>query len=329
MRGWVRGSGLVNKSRPRERGRCNATATANTLGAPTIAMRAGISVRSAWLIMKSCISFHSAEPGAVWRAPTCTTGWVLSQTPGLGTSATLLRGWSIRLAPTPGRSTVDTIPSASSSARGPIPERSRMAGEAIAPAERVMRRPRTTSPAPPLASSTPTARPRPDAGRFRVIVIRHRREAEGLPGIEVGLLEGNELRGLPAAHRNWPAAAVQWTALVLIVLEPAEIRQHLGPCPVGIPQARPLVVVRGHPAKRDGGVHRRRASRDLAPRELDLPALHGVGLEAPIVLNDRYPGAVTKIVRRRLDGGIVRPGLEQQDAARRIFRQPCRQHGAG
>src|SRR6266508_5777769 len=61
-------------------------------------------------------------------------------------------------------------------------------------------------------------RPRPDAGRFRVIVIRHRREAEGLPGIEVGLLEGNELRGLPAAHRNWPAAAVQWTALVLIVL---------------------------------------------------------------------------------------------------------------
>ena len=50
-------------------------------------------------------------------------------------------GWSMRLAPTPGRSATSSMPRAASASLGPIPERSRIAGEPMAPAARVVRRP--------------------------------------------------------------------------------------------------------------------------------------------------------------------------------------------
>ena len=42
--------------------------------------------------------------------------------------------WSCRFLPTPGRSTIGSMPSAASSSAGPIPDRSRMRGESSAPA---------------------------------------------------------------------------------------------------------------------------------------------------------------------------------------------------
>jgi hypothetical protein len=50
-------------------------------------------------------------------------------------------GWSARPAPTPGRSATSSMPRSASAALGPTPERSRIAGELIAPAARVIRRP--------------------------------------------------------------------------------------------------------------------------------------------------------------------------------------------
>ena len=57
--------------------------------------------------------------------------------------------------PTPGKSTTDLMPSAASSARGPMPERIRIAGELIAPAESVTRRARMVWATPPHSTSTP------------------------------------------------------------------------------------------------------------------------------------------------------------------------------
>src|SRR5437762_2748157 len=63
----------------------------------------------------------------------------------------------MRFAPTPGRSTNGSIPSCPSCSRGPMPERSKIAGVAIAPAERIMWRPATRWTPPPDGNGTTLA----------------------------------------------------------------------------------------------------------------------------------------------------------------------------
>ena len=78
--------------------------------------------------------------------------------PGLGIRRTGTVEWSQRWLPTPFRSTRTSIPNVVRSPLGPIPERSKMAGEPNAPAERMTFSAASTCPDRSPANSTPMAR---------------------------------------------------------------------------------------------------------------------------------------------------------------------------
>ena len=158
-------------------------------------------------------------------------------------------------------------------------------------------------------------RPRPDARGLRVIASATLAKPRATPasrkacwsGSSSGVFQRRTGIGPP---RPWSGPASSWSSSSLRKWGSTRDHAHSE-----FPRLGRLVVVGGHATEHDGGVHGRGAAGDLAARVLDLAAFHGVGLEAPVVANNRYPGAVAEILRQRLDGGVVRSGLQQQDAA--------------
>ena len=61
----------------------------------------------------------------------------MTHSPGFGTSRIGTAAWSHMRAPTPGRSMIDWMPSASNSRAGPTPERIKIAGDPMEPAQSV------------------------------------------------------------------------------------------------------------------------------------------------------------------------------------------------
>ena len=282
-----------------------------------------------------------------------------------------MTGWSTRPAPTPGRSATARCRGRAARPWARCPSACRIAGEPIAPAARVIRRPRTCSAlviGPPI--STPTARspleedpvdqavrpdgevgPLPggqqvadrggqpqaappvlregaDAGRLRVVVVGDLGEAQAAADLEEGALGRDQLIAPPAADRDRAAAPVQLADPVRVVLQPTKVRQHLRPAPLVVAQRRPLVVVGRHATQGDRGVDGRGAADHPATRIGNGPARHGLCGQPPVVCLQRHPPAVLQVGRGRLEGRVVRAGLQQQDAAGRFLRQPRREHRA-
>ena len=100
------------------------------------------------------------------------------------------------------------------------------------------------------------------------------------------------------------------------------MRQHLRPAPGIVAQRRPLVVVARHAAQGNRGIDRGGAADHPAARIGNGPAGNGLGGQPPVVLAQRHPPTVLKIVRGQLEGRVVRTRVQQQDAAGRFLRQP-------
>ncbi len=116
-----------------------------------------------------------------------------------------------------------------------------------------------------------------------------------------------------------------------VVLELAEIGQHIAEGPSGIAARRPLVVVLGLAADVDEAVYGARTAQRLAAGPVDLPAIHvrlGLGLEAPVHVRIEH--------RLRVPDGDVDPRvairrsrLEEQDRMAPVGAQPVGEHATG
>ena len=133
-------------------------------------------------------------------------------------------------------------------------------------------------------------------------------------GVVEGALDRLHLVELPTPHRDRPALAVEVAALVLIILDRAEVGQALGPGPALIAgELGPAIEVAGGAADGDAGVDGRRAADELAAWERGVASGHEAGVEAPIVGDDGRLVDAVDVGRERLQGGEVGPGVEQQD----------------
>ncbi len=87
----------------------------------------------------------ASQPLDIWtptlyrgsKGAALTSSWVPTFSRGLRRRLVVKRGWSFRFFPSSGRSLMTGIESLESSILGPIPERRRVFGESIAPAERI------------------------------------------------------------------------------------------------------------------------------------------------------------------------------------------------
>src|ERR1700676_734678 len=80
--------------------------------------------------------------------------------------------------------------------------------------------------------------------------------------------------------------------------------------------------------RRDMASDRRRVAGNSAARGSEFAIRSDLGNQAPIMRRYGYPAA-QEIVGALLDGGIIRTGLEQQDAAVGVLAQAGGQNGAG
>ena len=117
-------------------------------------------------------------------------------------------------------------------------------------------------------------------------------------------------------------------------LHPLEVRQAVGEVPAAHPGiGRPALVVERVAALEDHAVDAARATQQLAPGVIDPPAVHerlGLGLVFPVV----EPAADRERERGRHVDEDVRPvvgppGLEHEDATRRVGAQPVGQGAPG
>ena len=172
-------------------------------------------------------------------------------------------------------------------------------------------------------------RERADARGLWMVVVGDLGEAETPADVEEGALGRNQLVSAPATDRDRATTPVELIRPFRVVLEATKMRQHPRPTPGIVAQRRPLVVVRRRAAQRDRGIDSRRAADHPAPRIGNRPPRHGLGGQFPVVLAQRHPPAVAEVVRGRLERCVVRTRLQQQDAARRILRQPSREDRPG
>ena len=79
--------------------------------------------------------------------------------------------------------------------------------------------------------------------------------------------------------------AVEFACAAHVVLELAEIGQHVGEAPSGIAERRPMVVIVALAANVDESIDRRRAAQRAPARPIHVAPIHlrlGLGVEAPI-----------------------------------------------
>ncbi len=173
------------------------------------------------------------------------------------------------------------------------------------------------------------AQPTEFVHRLRSRAERPRIVAVGAVGVterarrfqKCAVLRQQFLRRIPA-YRNRPCVAViRRIAEIEIAFEPLERRQHAVPGPRAIAETRPLVVVLGYAAQRDGRVHRARSTDHPAARERHAAPARRFVRQPPIVIAVRVVVAVDEVERRARDVGIVRAGFDQRHAAIRIFRR--------
>src|SRR6185312_5728101 len=132
---------------------------------------------------------------------------------------------------------------------------------------------------------------------------------------------------IPADRDRAARAMVVRGAEVQVPLEASEGRQDVGEAPSG---QRPAVVVGRMPAQREGGVHRRGAAGDLAPRQAERRRASGAGAaQAPVVRGGARAVRAVRQIGWYGCGRIVGTRLEQQHAAGRVLAQPCREHTPG
>ena len=136
-----------------------------------------------------------------------------------------------------------------------------------------------------------------------------------------------------AAHRHRPVVAVQLAAVVEILFELLEERQHVVPAPAFRAERFPFGVVVGRAAQRHHAHHRRAAAHDAALRIAGERRIAG---EPPVHLQ-LGPEIGRVVVGGRIGiehvGGLfagrrVLPGFEQQHLVPRARRKPVRQHAA-
>ena len=135
-------------------------------------------------------------------------------------------------------------------------------------------------------------------------------------------------------HPQRAVGAVPFALAADVVLELAEVREHVGVGPARVAERGPAVVVVAMAADVDEPVDRARAAQRAAARPVDLATVHSgvrLGLELPVV--DRVEHRLG-VPDRHVDPGvgIARPGLQQRAPMRRNPRtggwrarsRPCR-----
>jgi hypothetical protein len=150
-----------------------------------------------------------------------------------------------------------------------------------------------------------------DAGCLWMVVVGDLGEAEASADLEEGALRRNELVSAPAADRDRATAAVELVGAFSVVFQASKVRQHLRPAPGIVAQRRPLVVVGRHAAQGNRGIDRGGPADHPATRIGNGPAGNGLGGQPPVVLAQRHPPGVLKIVRCEFEGCVVRTRVQQ------------------
>src|SRR4051812_6577673 len=158
-----------------------------------------------------------------------------------------------------------------------------------------------------------------------MVVVVDLGEAEAPADLQEGALRRNELVSAPAADRDRATPAVELVGALRIVFQATKVRQHLRPAPGIVAQRRPLVVIGRHAAQGNRGVDRGGSADHPAAGIRDDPAGSGLGGQSPVVLAQRHPPGVLKIVRGQLEGREVGTRLQQEDAAGRLLRRASRE----
>src|SRR4051812_8523194 len=137
-----------------------------------------------------------------------------------------------------------------------------------------------------------------------------------------------------AIDRDRPAIAViRLVTEVAVILELAEVRQHLFPAPAGAALVNPVLEILRDAADRDLAVDGRAAAdRAAAPQQLRLLPV-GAARQQPrvtiVVVADGAQRVGDADVLRSVRRAEVATGLKQQDADSGIFGEAGGQHGAG
>ena len=177
-----------------------------------------------------------------------------------------------------------------------------------------------------------------DAGGSRVVVIG----AVGVAGGERRLVEGAVL-GVELVVPEPPradgavGAVAGGVAVVGVGFEAAQEGHQGVVAPQVVARRRPGVVVLGHSPQENLRVHRTRPADNFPPRHEHVGAQVGCAGAVP----PAEPGAHTKsaipdiavapvgmadLLGQVFNRGEIRPGLQQQDRAARIFAQPRREY---
>ncbi len=132
-------------------------------------------------------------------------------------------------------------------------------------------------------------------------------------------------------HPQRAVGAVPLARAAHVVLEPAEVREHVGVRPARVAERGPAVVVVAMAANVDEPVDRARPAQRAAARPVDLATVHpgiGVRLEHPVV--DRMEHRLG-IPDRHVDPrvAVARARLEEQHRAAGVLGQPVGEHAAG
>ena len=130
-------------------------------------------------------------------------------------------------------------------------------------------------------------------------------------------------------HVPRSADAVELRLATVVVLRPAQQRQHVGVGPAVVAEVGPVIEVAGPAADVEHPVHRARAAEHAAPRPLDLPPVQlGLGdrpqvvvLRPALELED-----AVGVADRRV--GVPRARLQQQHAHAGVD-EPARDDGPG
>ena len=133
------------------------------------------------------------------------------------------------------------------------------------------------------------------------------------------------------AHRERPAHAMQFIFAALLILGPAEVRQHIGEAPACIAKLAPVIEVLRLSADVQEPVDRRGAAHHLAARLDDRPAAElrlGLGIVEPVVPRI---GEQLGVADRHMDPeiAILAAGLDQQHVVLAAGREAVCQHTPG
>ena len=112
-----------------------------------------------------------------------------------------------------------------------------------------------------------------------------------------------------------------------IVLDGAKNGLDGPPIPIRVSQIRPFIVVGWDTAQGKAAVDRGRAANDFSARVVDGASFDHLCDEAPVVIS-RELQAIQDISGRQADAGIVRSGLDEENAATAILGQSRGNHRA-